>query len=503
MWSTRLTPWDARIASNRDAILASVSRMQIQLRNAWFPILGALGVAALAGCVPADPEAGAAGQTAGDDTGVEGVDVAGLTAAAPVVPFGMVGIVGTGQSLSVGAMATAFSGAAGQPHFNNLKLALNGTVVPPFNPNAGALSLVALTEPLRPLATTFPSAYPANLYGETPHAAMAAQVTNLARQAGAADYLTVHTVVGESGQGMSVINKTATEVNSGGTSTGRAYRATLFEVTAIKRLAAARGKTYGIGAIVLTHGETDSGNTGYESAMVKLWSDYNQDLRAITGQSQSIPMLTSQQHSFGFTANQVTSIAPATIAEWRVGVDNPNNILCAGPKYQYPYASDNIHLVTRGYELLGEKYAEVYFQRVVLGAAWQPLQPISVSRSGRVVTVRFHVPVLPLAWDTALPMPHQSGARTQWAQGRGFELRQGTTPLTISSVQIVNDTVQITAAANVPAGVTVGYAATSDGIALAGVSRRWGKLIDSDRTVGMFTGQAQANFALAFEMAVP
>jgi hypothetical protein len=301
---------------------------------------------------------------------------------------------------------------------------------------------------------------------------------------------------------MSVINKTATEVNSGGTSTGRAYRATLFEASAIKRLATARGKTFGIGAIVLTHGETDAGNTNYEAAMVQLWSDYNQDLRAITGQAQSIPMITSQQHAFGFTANQTTFVAPSTIAEWRVGVDNPNNIICAGPKYQYPYASDNVHLVTRGYELLGEKYAEIYFQRVVLGNAWQPLQPISVSRSGRVVTVRFHVPVPPLAWDAALPLPHQSRL-TQWAQGRGFELRQGSTPLAISSVQIVNDTVQITASANVPAGVTVGYAATSDGIALAGVSPRWGKLIDSDRTVGTFTGQSQPNFAVAFEMSVP
>lgn len=476
-------------------ILGRLPAMQNQLRSALLSMLGAVGAAALAGCVPVDdPDRGS---PPGDPDPAVGEVASALTA-----PFGIVGIVGTGQSLSVGAMATAFSAAAGQPHFNNLKLALNGTVVPPFNPNASALSLVPLTEPVRPLATTFPSAYPANLYGETPHAAMAAQITTLAKAAGAPDYVTAHLIVGESGQGMSVINKTATEVDSGGTSTGRAYRATLFEASAIKRLATARGKTFGIGAIVLTHGETDAGNTAYESQMVQLWSNYNQDLKAITGQAQSIPMLTSQQHSFGFTANQVTFVAPSTIAEWKVGVDNPSNIVCAGPKYQYPYASDNIHLVTRGYELLGEKYAEVYVQRVVLGQAWQPLQPISVTRSGRVVTVRFHVPVAPLAWDTTLPTPHQS-ALTQWAQGRGFELRQGTTPLTISSVQIVNDTVQITAAATVPAGITLGYAATSDGVALAGVSRRWGKLTDSDRTVGAFTGQAQRNFAVAFEMTVP
>jgi hypothetical protein len=139
----------------------------------------------------------------------------------------------------------------------------------------------------------------------------------------------------------------------------------------------------------------------------------------------------------------------------------------------------------------------------VLGnAGWQPLQPISVTRSGNVVTVRFHVPVLPLAWDTALPLPHQT-ALTQWRNGRGFELRVGTTPRTISSVQIVNDTVRITAASPVPAGAIVGYAVTSDGTALSGVSRRWGKLIDSDRTVGAFTGQAQPNYALAFELTVP
>jgi hypothetical protein len=466
--------------------------MRNRLPDVVFVLVGTLGSAMAIGCIPADdPEVSPAREPATSEI-----------AAGPRLLFNITGIVGTGQSLSVGAEASAFTNAARQPHFNNLKLALNGTVVPPFNPGAPALSLVPFVEPIRPLATTFPSAYPANLFGETPHAAMAAQITQLARQAGAPDYVTAQTVVGESGQGMSVINKTATEVNSGGTSTGRAYKATLFEASAIKRLANASGKTYGIGAIMLTHGETDSGNTGYEAAMVRLWSDYNADLKAITGQTEPIPMITSQQHSFGFVAGQTQGASPATLAEWKVGVDNPNNILCAGPKYQYRYAADNVHLVPQGYELLGEKYGEVYFQRVVLGNAWQPLQPISVTRAGNIVTVRFHVPNPPLAWDTKLPMPHQT-ALTQWAQGRGFELRVNGTPRTISSVQIVNDTVRITAASAVPAGAIVGYAVTSDGTALAGVSRRWGKLIDSDNTVGVFTGQPQPNYALAFELTVP
>src|SRR5262250_1932253 len=182
--------------------------MRNRFSDAMFSILGALGSIVAAGCTPADDH----------DDGA-GVDPTGEVSAALLLPFNITGIVGTGQSLSVGAQAPNFSGAATQPHFNNLKLALNGTVVPPFNSSAPALSLVPFTERIRPLATTFPSAYPANLYGETFHAAMAAQITTLVRATGTPDYVTAHTVVGESGQGMSVINKTATPVNNGGTST--------------------------------------------------------------------------------------------------------------------------------------------------------------------------------------------------------------------------------------------------------------------------------------------
>ena len=72
------------------------------------------------------------------------------------------------------------------------------------------------------------------------------------------------------------------------------------------------------------------------------------------------------------------------------------------------------------------------------------------------------------------------------------------------SVAIVDeDTVQITCAADVPAGATLGYAATSDGAAVSGVSPRWGQLKDSDPFVGDFTQLAQPNFAVAFELNVP
>jgi hypothetical protein len=413
-----------------------------------------------------------------------------------------VGVVGTGQSLSVGAFGTPIN-ATTQP-YHNLKLSLGFATVPPFDPTAAGLSMVPLVEPIRTLAQTYPSAYPFNIYGETPHTAMADEITSLVQQATpGGDYVTVHTVVGEDGQAMSVIDKTATEMDTGMMSTGRAYAATLFEAAAIARLATAAKKTYGVGAIVITHGESDAGNSAYESALVQLWSDYNEDLSAITGQTKSIPMFVSQQESvpagMGFTS-------ASTLAEWRVGVDHPGDIVCTGPKYQYPYAAadtTSVHLSTAGYEALGEKYGEVFFQKVVSGQDWQPLQPTAATRAGSVVTVQFHVPVEPLAWDDAFPSPHPTGY-PQWTAGRGFEVLLNGAPVTIASVAIAGDSVQITCGSDVSTGtVTVGYAYTADGAPMPGGTARWGSLRDSDPFVGSTTQTAQPNYCVSFSMPVP
>jgi hypothetical protein len=117
--------------------------------------------------------------------------------------------------------------------------------------------------------------------------------------------------------------------------------------------------------------------------------------------------------------------------------------------------------------------------------------------------VHFHVPSPPLAWDTTLPMPHQS-AFTEWAPGRGFEVRTGTTRIAIAGVTIAGDTVQIATAADLPAtGVVVGYASTADGTIRPNGTAHWGQLHDTDAFVGSLTRAAQANYCVTFEMNVP
>jgi hypothetical protein len=340
------------------------------------------------------------------------------------------------------------------------------------------------------------TAYPNNIYGETPHTAMGDQISTLFSGQPGGDYVTVHTVVGEGGQPITVIDKTATP----SADLGHAYAATLFEVAAIKRLAAAAGKSYGVGAIVLTHGESDASNAGYGAAVYQLLRDYNEDIAAITGQTWAIPLLLTQQQT-----EPLDNSSPASlIAEWQLGRDHPGEVVCVGPKYQYPYSFDHLHLVAAGYDRLGEKYAEVYYERVIRGVDWQPLQPVSASCSGKVITVTMHVPSPPLAWDDAMPSPHQS-ANVAWSMGRGFEVANQSGPLTIASVAIRGDAVVITLADTPdPTGLVVRYAVTQDSLGLNGglATGRIGQLRDSDPLVGYASKAPQYNYAVSFILPV-
>jgi hypothetical protein len=415
-------------------------------------------------------------------------------------PWDWVGVVGTGQSLSVGAKPIS---STTQP-YGNLMLSLGSVVVPAatapsWDPTSAALRMVPLVEPLRTLQTTYPAPYPGNLFGETPHAAMANQITLLVRNATpGADYVTVHTVVGESGQGIIALNK---QVGSTTGATGRAYAATLFEAAAIARLAAAAGKTYGVGVVVMTHGETDSGSSTYESDLVQLMAEYNADLAALTGQTRRIPMYLSQQFAYPQGADQRPV---ANLVQWRLGVEHPGDFVCTGPKYQYPARDDGVvdgvHLSAKGYQLIGEKTGQIFFERMVLGNDWQPLQPTAVTRADNVITVQLHVPVPPLRWDDAMPAP------TAFPNGRGFEVRQGNIKIPITSVAIAGDSVQITCGGTLPAsGLTVGYAMSASAVQMDGYSRafRWGQLVDSDPFVGSTTSLPNPNYGVSFEMPVP
>jgi len=182
-----------------------------------------------------------------------------------------------------------------------------------------------------------------------------------------------------------------------------------------------------------------------------------------------------------------------------VGVDYPDDIVCSGPKYQFE-SPDALHLNAEGYRLVGEKCAEIYYQRIILGKPWQPLYPTKVEHEGAKLTVHFHVPVGPLVWDTTLDVPH--GTIPEWKDAKGFEVRMGNAKVAIKSVEIKGETVEITCDKDPGAGAVVSYAMIGER-AMATPFKgfaRWGLLKDSDPFKGNVTGKVQPNWCVAFNL---
>jgi hypothetical protein len=419
-----------------------------------------------------------------DDAALDPGDAPNASSTTP--PFDWVGVIGTGQSLSIGATSTAMT--LTQP-FHNLKLVDTGA--DPKYPIDGTGAPSWATTPLvEPIRTAVPGEgagygdgqYPDNISGETPHSGMANALTALfAARGGTQDYVTAHSIVGWSGHCLADINK------AGGQ---RAYPASLAEARAFQGLAQAAGKTFGYGGITLTHGECDAVNPAYGAGLFALWQDYNTDLKAITGQRRGVVLFVSQQSTEG-TGN----LANSAVQVWQAGVAHPGQIVCTGPKYQYAYSADNLHFQAPGYARLGEKYAEVFDRVVNQGVAWKPLQPNKIDRAGAVLTITFDVPDPPLAWDEHLAKPHQT-ANTAWAQGRGFEVTDAAgAPLAISDATISGSTVVLTLAAAPVGAITVAYAITQDGTGLQGGTALGlhGQLRDSDEFIAYDAETITAN----------
>src|ERR1700687_3964237 len=173
-----------------------------------------------------------------------------------------VGVIGTGQSLSIGAAAgTPISTT--QP-FNNLKLHDDGPVPQYPLDGSGILSLIPLTERFRPPLEGWPdNQYPNNIAGESPNAGMANEITKLWSDRKGADYVTIHSVVGWSGHCLRDIDKS--------TPMTRAYPGGLSEARTFKRMADEANKSFAYGAVILTHGECDANIAGYEAGLHQLW----------------------------------------------------------------------------------------------------------------------------------------------------------------------------------------------------------------------------------------
>ena len=434
--------------------------------------------------------------------GAHAVNGAGLGAGAgsssPFLGIQINELISTGQSLSIGTPPTLSTTEI----YGNLALHDSSGVYDITNPGASTLSIGSSAGPIRPDGVN--QQYPTNIYGEPPDYRLIDEISIFAAATGKYSHM-LDTIVGASGVGMTGIQKGGFAVS---------YAAAIYEVTAVHRLALALGRTHSVGVVTLTHGEADANDqvptATYASEVVALQANYETDTKALTGQSTHVPMIASQQSSnppIGVSGINTTALA-LLVAE----ANAPGLVFVSGPKYQYTYNADNEHLPNVQYQLLGEKYAEVYWA-IANGYGWKPLQPtgfaVAGTGSSTIITITFAVPVGPIVFDSTAPHPHASGAYAAWANGRGFEVStSGGTPLTITSATIVGSTVVLAMPATLATGTVVGYAIHSDlttgGLFTGGFQGGagcMGDLHDSDTFAGI-SGVVQPNWCVVFQSTI-
>jgi len=396
----------------------------------------------------------------------------------PYVPehFDINHVLGTGQSLSVGA--------AGIPALSTTQPYANTMFV--TGVRAGATGLTSFV----PLVESTPAANPA----ETLNSSFANLVARISREV---------VLVGQP-NGKNSHDLLLSAHGVGGTAyvglkKGTApFAAGIAQVNAAKLLAAAAGKTYVVRAVTNVHGESDhvAKNATYQANLLEWQKDYETDVKAITGQTITIPMFQTQVSSWT-KYGQAESAIPAQ--QLGAHLAAPGKVVLVGPKYHLAYSADGVHLSNKGYQHMGEDYAKAYRRVVLEGKAWEPLRPQSITRAGRVITVKLVVPAPPLVLDTT---------RVTNPGNYGFAYTDDSNaPPTIESVALAGpDTLTITLSA-APAATTtkraLRYAYTGTVGALGGpTTGPRGNLRDSDATPSR-GGYELFNWCVHFDEAVP
>ena len=275
-----------------------------------------------------------------------------------------------------------------------------------------------------------------------------------------------------------------------------AYAKGINQVKGVLAIAKVKKQTYVVRAVMNVHGESDhnANNTKYDQSLAQWQSDYENDVQALTGQVQPVPMLHTQMSSWT-RYRAKTSIIP--MLQLKASILNPRKIVLVGPKYTLSYASDGVHLNNTGYRHMGEYYGRVYRHVVLEGGTWEPLRPLVAKRSGNVIRVRFWVPVPPLVLDTV-------GVKNPGNYGFEYWDDSGVSRPSIQAVVLEDeDTVKITLSkAPTGKGQVVRYAYTGVSGALGGATTGpRGNLRDSDDTISRH-GNKLHNWAVHSEVPV-
>lgn len=284
------------------------------------------------------------------------------------------------------------------------------------------------------------------------------------------------------------------------------------EVRSAKALADAAGETYAVRAVATIHGESDhysytvgsqefpmDGSDGtpkklasYADALLEWQADYEAEVKAITGQTEPVPLFVSQIAGW----NDATY---SKVAQFQLEAHTraPGKVILIGASYMLPAdEADCKHFTAVGQQRLGEYFAKAYARVVFDGLPWEPLRPKSVTVTGSALDVDFLVPAPPLVFDTDTVKP---------AENQGFSYYDAAgAPVPITGVEITGPSrVRVTLASPPASGGHLWYAQNQAPNTCIGPNRgARGNLRDSDATPSQ-TGNPLFNWAVNFDVPVP
>ena len=390
-------------------------------------------------------------------------------------------IIGTGQSVSTGLLANPPISTT--PQWPTMALMTNLGVRQVPDRGSGYVLDPDLITALVPLV----EARTADHDGETIGAGMTFQINEMALEGGQPPWPVVFSAHGVSGWSYDKLKRGTVP-----------YRNSLATVRRVAAMLRGMGVRDVVRAVTVTHGESDSimrvSAADYEADLVQWRDDYDTDLRAITGQRESVMLFTDQMNSYTSkimkTAAATTSGIP--LAQLQAALDHPGSIALVCPKYWLEYnPKDGAHLTNRSEELLGEKYGEAIKRTFIDGSAWKPLYITRATLNANLLTLSYNIPAPPLALDTTLisdPGNH------------GFVYSDDSAaPPSITAVELANGNTQVrirlSAAPTAPAGhrqikyAYVGSLGCGGGGCNAGpLSGPRGNLRDSDPVMSRLDG---------------
>ena len=240
-----------------------------------------------------------------------------------------------------------------------------------------------------------------------------------------------------------------------------AYNNMIEVVTKAKEFANKKGKTFGVRAMNWYHGEADRFETKqwYYDRLSQLFIDVNTDIKAITGQSESVEFFTYQTSPWlGRNIGGSGGHPHINIQEAQVQVANDfDNVHLAGAMYQFSY-SDFYHPSDRA--VVGLQTGVAIKRVVIDNEPWVDFKPLShevLNADGKFfIRIKFDVPVKPMVFDiTGDTWSNPKGKQPNF----GFEVLDGNgNEMQIEEPFIIKgDTVVLTTNINTQ-GATVRYA---------------------------------------------